>query len=151
MGAVPYWYLVAYDSNVQGALDRLRAREFEAGRYSLPLSAPGFGDPAFGDLCPGPRHGSIAEAVQEGIDSAEGTRSILDVVRIGGLPGYGVAAALSSDEILETFGSDKPTRSDVDRALDELFERLERGQCVYVVVYGRTAPSELLFAGYSYD
>ena len=34
MGGEPYWYFVPYQSNIQAALDSLRAREFKAGRYN---------------------------------------------------------------------------------------------------------------------
>jgi hypothetical protein len=33
----------------------------------------------------------------------------------------------------------------------EFFEDIRRGQCVYVIVYANGEPSELFFAGYSYD
>ena len=34
---------------------------------------------------------------------------------------------------------------------DELFEALERGQGVYIVVHKDDQPSEIFFAGYSFD
>ena len=34
MGGHPYWYVVAYDANLEAALERLREREFRAGRYN---------------------------------------------------------------------------------------------------------------------
>jgi hypothetical protein len=36
-------------------------------------------------------------------------------------------------------------------AHDELFDALERGQGVYVVAYKDDQPSEIFFAGYSFD
>ncbi len=34
---------------------------------------------------------------------------------------------------------------------EELFEDMERGQGVYVVVYDDDEPSEIFFGGYSFD
>ena len=34
---------------------------------------------------------------------------------------------------------------------EELFEALERGQGVYIVIYDGGQPSEIFFAGYSFD
>ena len=34
---------------------------------------------------------------------------------------------------------------------DNLFEAIDRGHCLYVVVYEGDQPKELYFAGYSYD
>jgi hypothetical protein len=33
----------------------------------------------------------------------------------------------------------------------DLFDELERGQGVYIIVYEDEKPSEIFFAGYSYD
>ena len=47
MGADPYWYFVPYEPDIESALQKLRRREFEAGRYNpviksmrFPLSDP---------------------------------------------------------------------------------------------------------------
>ncbi|MDX6693526.1 MAG: hypothetical protein QOF02_1129 [Blastocatellia bacterium] len=34
---------------------------------------------------------------------------------------------------------------------DELYEKLERGQGVYIIAYKDGQPSEIFFAGYSFD
>jgi hypothetical protein len=34
MGAEPYWYYIDYQSDISAALNTLRQREFEAGRYN---------------------------------------------------------------------------------------------------------------------
>ncbi|HKG12351.1 MAG TPA: hypothetical protein VKB12_03400 [Pyrinomonadaceae bacterium] len=55
------------------------------------------------------------------------------------------------ETLLELFGTERPTREMVDES-DELFELMgERGQGVYVVVYAGERPSEIFFAGYSFD
>jgi hypothetical protein len=79
----------------------------------------------------------------------EGTRSILDIERIGKKLDFGVAAPLPAKRLRELYDTDRPTHAMVDN--HEFFEDIPRGQCVYVVVYADGKPSELFFAGYSYD
>ena len=70
--------------------------------------------------------------------------------RVADSPDYGAVAPLPREELLELFGTDRPTREMVEGS-DELFEALERGQGVYFVVYEEGRPSEIFFAGYSFD
>jgi hypothetical protein len=150
VAAHPYWYFVPYDDDVQRALDRLRRREFEAGRYNPVLVRMHFGDPALFDHTPGARHRTIAEALADAGD--DGTRSILDVDRASGSPGVGIAAPLSDGALHELFDTRTPTRDAVEEQIAELLGDVERGQCVYVVVYDDgdyMRPSELFFAGFS--
>jgi|HubBroStandDraft_6_1064221.scaffolds.fasta_scaffold420207_2 hypothetical protein len=121
MGGHAYWYFVPYEHDVQAALDKLRARELAAGRYS-----------------PAIRY-----------RAEEGTRSILDIDRIGKTLGFGVAAPLPAKRLTELYDTDRPTHAMVDN--HEFFDDIPRGQCVYVIVYVDDKPSELFFAGYSYD
>ncbi|AAF10628.1 hypothetical protein [Deinococcus radiodurans] len=80
MGSSPWWYVVDYQPDLQQALDALREREFQAGRYFPALDFPPFPvtpqSPAPQSLASGPQHGSIEEAVEAAEDT--GTRSILD-------------------------------------------------------------------------
>jgi len=83
MGAEPWYYFVAYQSNIQQALDALREREFRAGRYNPVVPLLEF--PISGDYSgPGARHVSIEAAIEA--SDADGTRSILDMTRIGTAP-----------------------------------------------------------------
>jgi hypothetical protein len=148
MGGHPYWYLVPYESDVQHALDTLRDREFKAGRYNPVIRFLKFGAPDFLKQQPGAKHRSIDDAMTAAAE--DGTRSILDISRVGESPDYGVAAPVPAAQLREWFGTDRPTRAMLDRA-DDLFESIDRGQCLYVVVYEGDQPKELFFAGYSYD
>jgi hypothetical protein len=149
MGGHPYWYFAPYDVNAQRALDALRKREFEAGRYSPVVRFLDFEEPAYSNTRPGPKHRSIAEAVRAAAD--EGTRSILDIERVGTQAGHGVAAPVDVSELRDMWGTDKPTRAVVDARKDEILGDLDRGDCVYLVIYDEDRPSEFFFAGYSYD
>ena len=147
MGAHPWFYLVDYEDDINSALQKLRHREFQAGRYNPVISFPEFPirphSPA-----PGAKHTSIDDAVE---DSAEdGTRSILDMERVSDTPDDCAVAPLPDEGLLEFFGTTKPTRETVENS-DELFESIERGQGVYIVVYTGDQPSGIFFAGYSFD
>jgi len=147
MGAHPYWYTVKYRPDLKVALDELREREFRAGRYNPVMPFIPFpitpSSPA-----PGARHRTIADAFADA--DADGTRSILDITDIADTPDFGVASPLDPDVIEDLYGTDQPTRAAVEANMDFL-EAVERGHAVYVVLYSGGVPTELLFAGYSYD
>ena len=147
MGGHPWFYFVAYQSDINSALQELRRREFEAGRYNPAMWMPPFpvdvNSPA-----PGAQHASIEEAMEAA--DADGTRSILDMERISGTPDYGAVSRLPDEELIDLFGTNKPTREMIEEN-DDLFEMLERGQGVYVIAYRDDEPTEIYFAGYSYD
>ena len=147
MGGHAWFYFVEFEPDVDAALRKLREREFRAGRYNPAVSFPEF--PVTPESrSPGAQHGSIEEALED--SDADGTRSILDMERVGDIPDYGVVAPLPADELLGLFGTDRPTREEIEGS-DELFERLERGQGVYIVAYEGGQPTEIFFAGYSFD
>ena len=147
MGGSPWFYFVAYQPDISGALQELRRREFEAGRYNPVLWMPPFPVDA-NSPAPGAQHASIEEAMEDA--DADGTRSILDMERISDTPDYGAVAPLPNEVLMDLFGTDKPTREMIEDN-DDLFEMLERGQGVYVIAYQNDEPSEIYFAGYSYD
>ncbi len=147
MGAHPYWYFVPYEEDANAALQRLREREFAAGRYNpvtpfltFPLSA---NSPA-----PGAQHDTIDDALEDAEE--DGTRSILDLERVDDEPDFCVAAPIEDDLLVETYGTTRPTHEMVDENLD-IIEELERGHGVYMTIYKNDEPSELFFAGYSFD
>jgi hypothetical protein len=70
--------------------------------------------------------------------------------RVSDTPDDGAVSPLPEADLLELFGTTKPTREMVDSNYD-LFEVLERGQGVYIVVYTDDQPSGIFFAGYSFD
>ncbi|HEX5999051.1 MAG TPA: hypothetical protein VFZ16_06610 [Hyphomicrobiaceae bacterium] len=164
MGGHPYWYVVPYESDIDAALQKLKQREFEAGRYNPVISFLEF--PIGPDSpAPGRQHASIDDALA-GTD-ADGTRSILDTVR-GVLPnpyntdqdlsGMDVPIAgvspLAEPDLVELFGSARPSRETVEREIAEspaFWERLMRGTAVYVVLHADSEPREIFFAGISFD
>ena len=147
MGGHPWFYFVAYQPDINIALQELRRREFEAGRYNPVIWMPPFpvetNSPA-----PGARHASIEEAMEAA--DADGTRSILDMERISDTPDDGAVVPLPNEELLDLFGTEKPTREMIEDN-DDLFEMLERGQGICVIAYRDDEPTEIYFGGYSYD
>ena len=146
MGGHPWWYLVPYEKDVQASLDALRQREFKAGRYNPAEDFPKF--PVDLSHAPGCKHASIEDARED--SDADGTRSILDVSQLSDKPDYDAVAPLDADELMEFFGTIKPTADDVEDC-EDLFDQIERGQGIYVIVYKNDEPAQIFFAGYSYD
>jgi hypothetical protein len=141
MGAEPWTCFAPYQEDVAEALEEAKRRVFAAGRYRMP-------DP---DDPPG----SIDEARLQAAES--GTGSILDMIGVTDTPhdpdaydAFCMIAPLSREQLFRLYGTDKPTRAMV-KANYDLFEEIDRGLGVYVVVYEGDTPSELFFAGYSFD
>jgi hypothetical protein len=147
MGAHPYWYAVKYRPEVDEALDELREREFRAGRYNPVMPFIEFPiTPA--SPAPGAQHESIEEALAD--SDADGTRSILDIFGIADEPDFSVAYPLPPEVLQDLYGTTQPSLAMVEANMDFL-EDVERGQCVYIACYTGGTPTELFFAGYSFD
>jgi len=141
MGAELWMYFVPYQQDFQKALEELREQEFQAGRY-YPVNDENFQE--YFDEQPE----SIEEARE--MADADGTRSILDIDRVGDEADYGVVRRLTEGDLVAYFGVKEPTREMVETN-DNLFEDIDRGQGVCFPVYKAGVVSELVFAGYSYD
>jgi hypothetical protein len=80
MGAEPYGYIIPYETNIEAARQKLREREFQAGRYYPVTPFPEF--PV--DLeapSAAPPHRSIEE-VMDGTRSILAIESILDIEHV---------------------------------------------------------------------
>jgi hypothetical protein len=146
MGANRWYYSVPYVEDVAGALSALREREFRAGRYNPAEMFPRF--PVDASHVPGCRHASVETARQAA--GASGTRSIVDIRRLGERPEFGVASSLSDAELQDLFGTMTPSTEEI-LDCDELFDQIERGQGIYLTAYEDGAPAHIIFLGYSYD
>ena len=147
MGAHPYYYFVEYQPDIEAALQDLRQREFEAGRYNPAQPFPRF--PSHSDSpAPGAKHESIYEAIEDAAE--DGTRCILDIETVSDWPDFGVASPLSEEDLERYFGTQLPTKEMVSRRLDFLAS-IERGHCIYITLFESGQPSELFFGGYSFD
>lgn len=150
MGGSPYWYVVPHEDPAS-ALQKLRVREFKAGRYNPVIRMPRFPvtekSPA-----PGAKHATIEKALKA--SDADGTRSILDIQKISEVPEFLAASPMTEEAMARLFKTTRPTR---EMVLDDLMARMHffaeipRGHAVYLSLYKNSAAVELLFAGYSVD
>lgn len=153
MGAYPYWYFVPCEDDFGAALQKLREREFQAGRYNpvtpfqsfpIDLSAP----------TPGAKHDSIEQVMEQGDEA--GTRSILDIAEVAPAPfdGSGMpfltAFPLAQSDVERLFGTPKPTREQVETN-KRIWDGIERGSAIYTVTFDKGQPHEIFFGGYSFD
>ncbi len=145
MGGNPYHYVVPLHGDLQGTLDWLRAREFRAGRYHPVLMFP-LDDPS---ATPGAQHASIGAACDAAAEN--GTRSILDIARIGDEEDYGVASPVDVEDVETYCGTARPSREAALARLSKLMAYIDRGQARYLILYDDGEPTEVLFMGYSYD
>jgi hypothetical protein len=144
---------VPYEADVEHALQKLRQREFQAGRYNPVMMFPEF--PLRLDVAtPGPQHRSIEEVLENA--NEDGTRSILDITQVAGSPidegqmPFFTAFPLANTDVIDLFGTPRPTRQMVE-ANHLMWDRIERGSAIYVTLYDDDKPCEILFAGYSFD
>jgi hypothetical protein len=132
MGAHDYQYLVDYEPDIQAALNKLRAKVFASGQF----------------------HGAdrLPRTPKEALKmaGADGTRSVLDIITISDEPDFCAAAPLSPQELLQYFGTERPTAKMVQEN-DQFWEDLERGMARYIIIYDGPSPSHIFFAGYSFD
>ena len=132
MGAEPWQYTVPYQADVGAALDALRQAVFAAGEFRGSEEGPA----------------SIEEAI-ENMD-ADGTSSILDIDHVTERPEPTGVTVLTPAQTLRYFGTERPGREHVARA-DAFWDDIGRGEAVCVTLYEGGRPSELFFAGYSFD
>lgn len=164
MGASAWHYIVAFQPDIQAALDALRQEEFAAWKRAHPRK----------------RYKSI-DALLKAV-GADGTSSILDVNHISTTPlpstkhdfshynfhdpkdmarfvtaineHIGKVFPLSSEDYLALFGTIRPTRINIEQAssgLDTLYDRLERDSGIYLILYQNDVPTEIYFMGISGD
>jgi hypothetical protein len=70
--------------------------------------------------------------------------------RVVAAPSFRAVAPLAGEDLQRLFGTDRPTHDLVANS-DGLFEALERGQGVYIIVYKGNQPVKIFFARYSFD
>jgi hypothetical protein len=113
----------------------LREREFRAGRFRT-LGG-----------------GNVLASIEVVVEQAgpDGTRSILDIEKIGTEMECCQACVLSEETLEELFETPRPTREDVLKE-GTMYGIIDRGQALCFAVYNLAGePSEICFAGYSFD
>jgi hypothetical protein len=137
MGASGWTYWVPYREDVDAALQALRRDVFHRGEYYRASPA----DPV-----------ALEELLERNGES--GTHSIIDVAAVAPAATMGAVASLPVAEAAELFGSERPTRADIESNPAGVMRVIEqRGPWAgtYVVAYRDGAPDELFFFGMSGD
>ena len=147
MGASPYWYYVSYEQDFNSALQKLRDKEFKAGRYNPVVMFPKFPITETTES-PGAQHTTIDEALEAA--DADGTRSILDLIAVSEIDDFCISRVISKDQLIKYFGTEKPDRIQIENNRN-FFDDIERLKGFCIVVYRENDPDELFFAGYSAD
>lgn len=145
-----WWYFVPYVEPVEDALKNLQEKEFNAGRYSPCMEMQEFPIPP-GTPEPGRGHASIKAA--RAAAEYEGTRSILDIRGISKRPRTAWTTRVPDDELVEAYGTNRPTRAQVFEFGPKagFIEMLGQGESVYFPVYEGGEPREWLFLGVPWD
>jgi hypothetical protein len=137
MGSSSYWYYTSYQPDLNAALESLREREFQSGRYNPATEFPEF--PIIeNSVIIGAQHESIDDALEA--SEADGTRSILDILQVIDKPSpfsrdefdealqaggnyeilgeiFNTARPLSSLELLALFGTEQPTHDMIESVI----------------------------------
>ena len=158
MGADPYFYYVKYEEDKNNALQKLRQREFEAGRYSPAMyhwEIPYPLDDLLNAPAPGKKHDFIEEVFNDEY-MTDGTGTILDISQLSDKLDYGCAYLIGKEELIEYFGTDKPTREIINKKVWDYWDYIAnsfgiRGVGICITVFHNDTPTELYFAGYSWD
>jgi hypothetical protein len=172
MGAEPWHYVVPYQSDINAALQALREQEFRAGRYGQALldreldSLGDLGEEFSNAETSAEELIAVYGSVQSAIEAvfteaeAEGTASILDMFHVSETPEPCAVCPLSNNTLEELLGTDKPTRERVESVLineqepekcEEFWDSIGRGEGRYILIYNQEQPTEIFFAGYSFD
>jgi hypothetical protein len=178
MGASTWHYFTTYLPDINVALQGLREKEFRAGRYGFDYWISTFRSssehneskfpnpevikqsPSVDELIE--KHSSLSAAIDAILEEsgADGTKSILDIESISDTPEPCAACPLSEDELQEIFKTVKPTREVIEAVLFNAAEpggregfwgSIARGEGRYIIVYQEGQPTEIFFAGYSFD
>jgi hypothetical protein len=110
-------------------------------------------------------YGSLQAAIEAVLEecASDGTQSILDMEVISNEPEISSVCPLSEPELQEIFQTSKPTRLMIEAILlnefeiedwepwEIFWESIGRGEGRYIVAYEGESPTEIFFAGYSFD
>jgi hypothetical protein len=170
MGATSWRYYTPHRPLPEDALQALRALVFARGEYTQPaesiddLLLPNVRRLGRNPASPEQRrqveqelqvHRAIETGDMSGLSPRFGPsrgKSVLsNRERVSERPGFAVAAPLSPDSLRQGFGTDQPTREDVEQRWSGVAEQLDRWQARYLVVYRDGEPHEYAFIGSSGD
>ena len=168
MGSFRYHHIVPFEQDLEASLQKLKEREFHAGRYFPALEMYDLTPDQMLRLTPGAQHDSIEEAKEEAAE--EGNRSILDIDGFSAEPEFCRAYLVPEEEVRNALGTDRPTPALIDSVMSfsyeennpesllnlmenwiEFEETVDRGFCYCLKLYEGARPTHLLYFGFSVD
>ena len=132
MGAEGYIWITKFKKNLADALQAAREETFASGKF--------FG----ADEHPA----SIEEAI--GLGAESGTGSLLDIVTVSEAPELCAVCPLSREELLEFFGSERPTIEQIEKSVS-FWASFDRGEARAITLYEKGQPARICFAGWTID
>jgi hypothetical protein len=164
MGASQWGYATPYQADIHAALQDLRQKTFRAGAYYTPTK---FQEQLLKDVPRLPlgmrlraqiavlrgRFQSPPQSIHELIErnGEEGTHSILDIEAVSDTPQFGTVSPLRDHQLVDIFGTTKPTLAMVTDKLDACCSLRSRWEGLYIVAYEADTPTHICFAGFSGD
>ena len=132
MGGEAWSYFAPFEKSVHAALEKLRDKVFESGKYRGSELDPATPEEALANM------------------EDQGTASILDITQISAVPEICSVCPLSDEELESYFGTTEPTHELLE-SNDGVFDPIGRGEGIYTIAYRNGRPDEYFFAGYSFD
>ncbi|MDC0835441.1 hypothetical protein POG22_20940 [Geitlerinema sp. CS-897] len=118
MGSHPHFYMTKYQTDINRALQELRQREFEAGRYYPRMDMDLFEFPPTKDsIAPGAKHPSIKAVCDDAAE--DGTGSIIDIEEVIDAIRHSASYGLSPYEVIEFFNTDQLSREVAETLIKE--------------------------------
>jgi hypothetical protein len=165
MGASGWAYFVPYQVDINQALQNLRGSVFHSGEYFTeanflamviektqdrmpPETLRRFLD-RLARLKKKARPSTIQELMR--VNGENGTHSIIDIEGISEISEFGKVAPLSSQQLMQLFGTEKPTREMVEMKIGEIQDLFTRWEGGFFTVFQNGLPSEICFVGVSGD
>lgn len=132
MGAEGYIWVTKYKKNLADALETARMEVFASGKFIGADKLPA----------------SIEKAIELGAESGAG--SLLDIVTVSEAPELCAVCPLSREELLEFFGSERPTIGQIEKSVS-FWASFDRGEARAVTLYENGQPARICFAGWTID
>jgi hypothetical protein len=166
MGASGWIYFVPYQRDITEVFRQLQEDVFHRGEYFKPgrFLEDFLNSGMLKNISPEFQASILAEIEESQLQkepgsidelrlrNAEmGTHSILDIPEITSKPGSGLLSPLTSEQLIELFGTEMPTREMVEDKLLDLQLLRDRGEGSYIVLYKDDVPHEIVFVGFSGD
>jgi hypothetical protein len=173
MGASEWVYWVSYQPDIREALEQARAEAFQshqyfdAVQYRLSTLMPDYqrtGEWELSNYVPEryrpteddlrrwqsrPQPETTEDLIK--IQALMGTHCVIDIEGIAPTRDPGMAAPLSTEDLVAFFGTQRPTPDQVAARQDDVCALCDRGEAVYITTYTGAVPDQIAFLGVTGD